>query len=249
MFYFLSLSYALFLKIFLPFLNRTEWDTFLAFLFVSFSFYFLILRYVSSVSLNGIFGMGIVLRLASLFAIPVLSDDFYRFLWDGFLSFQGSSPFVFTPLEWMTKNEFRHTNLLEIYENLNSKNYYSVYPVILQGIFAIPWILGLENLFYQVVCLQLILFIFDIFNLIIMKAKTKDLRIYWIFVGNPLLVLESASQIHFEGMILFFFFIILSQFQKRRFLISSIIFSIIMQIKINFLFLMPGFMTNRTYPS
>lgn len=246
MFYFLSFFYVLFLRIFLPQLNRSEGENLLTFLIVSFVLYLFILRYTHKVTLDRIFILGILLRVSCLFTIPVLSDDFYRFLWDGFLTSQGNSPFAYTPLDWMIKNGFSQTNLLEIYEKLNSKNYYSVYPMTLQLLFAIPWILGLDQLFHQVVCLQLVLFIFDICNLILVKKKSQDPHMYWIFVGNPLLILDSASQIHFEGMILFLLIIILIQLKERKFFISAIVFSILTQTKINFLFLTPGFAKNKT---
>src|SRR5690554_4585748 len=42
-------------------------------------------------------GIGIVFRLIFLFAIPNLSQDFYRFIWDGHLMAQGVNPYMFTP--------------------------------------------------------------------------------------------------------------------------------------------------------
>src|SRR5690554_5340884 len=42
-------------------------------------------------------GIGIVFRLVFLFAIPNLSQDFYRFIWDGHLMAKGVNPYWFTP--------------------------------------------------------------------------------------------------------------------------------------------------------
>jgi hypothetical protein len=42
-------------------------------------------------------GAALLFRLLLLFAVPALSDDFYRFLWDGRLSLEGINPFLYTP--------------------------------------------------------------------------------------------------------------------------------------------------------
>ena len=42
-------------------------------------------------------GLGIISRLVFLPAIPNLSQDFYRFLWDGRLLLQGINPYLVTP--------------------------------------------------------------------------------------------------------------------------------------------------------
>jgi hypothetical protein len=39
----------------------------------------------------------LLFRLLLLFAVPALSDDFYRFLWDGTADLEGINPFLHTP--------------------------------------------------------------------------------------------------------------------------------------------------------
>ena len=56
--------------------------------------------------------IGIALRIALIFSIPILSDDYFRFLWDGFLSNQGINPFEFKPTE-ITSVVFSFLELFE----------------------------------------------------------------------------------------------------------------------------------------
>ena len=86
-------------------------------------------------------GLGIVLRVLLLFSIPNLSDDFYRFLWDGRLAAQGIHPFAHPPVFFM-ENEIRHAGITpELFSKLNSPEYYTVYPPVCQGVFWLAAVL------------------------------------------------------------------------------------------------------------
>ncbi|MBU6343251.1 MAG: hypothetical protein KGS48_17280, partial [Bacteroidetes bacterium] len=44
--------------------------------------------------------LGILLRVMLLFNLPNLSDDVFRFIWDGRMWLQGVHPFSVTPAQW-----------------------------------------------------------------------------------------------------------------------------------------------------
>ena len=41
--------------------------------------------------------IGVLFRIISIVAIPNLSQDFYRFIWDGRMLLNGINPYLFTP--------------------------------------------------------------------------------------------------------------------------------------------------------
>lgn len=49
-----------------------------------------------SIPLRWVWGIGIALRLLMLFTTPTLSDDVYRYIWEGHLVAEGVSPYEFT---------------------------------------------------------------------------------------------------------------------------------------------------------
>ena len=80
-------------------------------------------------------GLGIALRAILLFSLPNLSDDFYRFLWDGRLAAQGIHPFAHPP-SYFIENHLNLPGITpELYGKLNSPEYYTVYPPVCQAVF------------------------------------------------------------------------------------------------------------------
>lgn len=78
-------------------------------------------------------GGGLLLRLGAL-AVPLsLSDDAYRYLWDGRLVLHGFDPYALSPAEAVGLAPGLDLALLG---RLNSPAYYSVYPPLAQALFA-----------------------------------------------------------------------------------------------------------------
>lgn len=75
-------------------------------------------------------------RLILLFTDPtVLSDDVYRYAWDGYLVSQGINPYLVTPSQWVAQGSTIPLNPTW----LNSQDYFSVYPPLTQAIFGGLW--------------------------------------------------------------------------------------------------------------
>lgn len=70
----------------------------------------------------------VVLRAVFLPLLPSLSDDGYRYLWDGMLQREGLSPFAYVPSD-ARLGGFHGTVL---FERMNSRGYFSVYPPVSQ---------------------------------------------------------------------------------------------------------------------
>ncbi|MBK7233027.1 MAG: hypothetical protein IPH93_12395 [Saprospiraceae bacterium] len=171
---------------------------------------------------------GFMVRLILLFSFPILSDDIYRFCWDGFLLNQGINPFMYTPSEIMQMKEFSdiHLGLSKIYPFLNSSEYHSVYPAFSQFIFAIAnRISGFDIAIFNVV-LKLIFLLAD---LIIVKSALKLLKHFrlpkkniLLYFLNPLVILELNGNLHFEIWMIAFFAMSVSQLTDARPLASAL---------------------------
>ena len=60
------------------------------------SYYYLVSRYKEDFGFLAV--VSILFRLVFLVAIPNLSQDFYRFIWDGRMILEGFNPYLFTAL-------------------------------------------------------------------------------------------------------------------------------------------------------
>lgn len=167
----------------------------------------LILNYKSNQKLDLKFwlGIAIICRLALVFSFPNLSDDIYRFIWDGKLLLSGHSPFSILPSDAL---EMGIDGLSEsLYVNLNSPNYYSIYPPISQGIYLFGALFA--DWYHSSIAMKIVLFTFEIGTILLglkLLIKLNISRSYiLIYAMNPLIIIELMGNLHFEGIMVFFF--------------------------------------------
>ena len=70
--------------------------------------------------------IGIIFRFIFIASLPNLSQDFYRFIWDGRLVFKGVSPYLFTPENFLN-GDHKPLNLIihqaeELYHGMGQLN-------------------------------------------------------------------------------------------------------------------------------
>lgn len=141
--------------------------------------------------------LGLVARIILFMSSPLLSDDIYRFIWDGRMIMEGLNPYSWTPS--MVASTIDNGCL---YNNLNSPDYYSVYPAICQVVFLIAtWLAG-SSVFWSGFIIKIFLLLADlcIFRFLIkwLKSENQDSRrALWYFL-NPLVLIETFGNLHFE---------------------------------------------------
>lgn len=158
-------------------------------------------------------GVAVLLRLIFLLSTPVLSDDFFRFVWDGRLLVAGFNPYLYLPSEVVNTPLFSTANLsTTLYEGLNSPNYFTVYPPLNQLFFGVAAWIGGDNIQLSVVVMRLIILMAEVGNCWLLsspqnlgiqppaKRKINGLA----YALNPLVIVELTGNLHFEAVTLFF---------------------------------------------
>ena len=142
--------------------------------------------------------IGLILRFGALFAFPLLSDDIYRFLWDGDLWLSGYHPLNFVPED--ADPAFAKTNAT-LLEHMNSAGYYTVYPPISQVVFTFGAWLG-STLSSAAFWLKVPLFLGElgILRLLYLLDKEDDYKGLAAYALLPLPIIEVVGNAHFESM-------------------------------------------------
>jgi len=177
---------------------------------------------------------GIIFRCCLIFSTPALSDDFYRFIWDGRIQQLGFNPFDFTPRQFLNQNS--DAFLDQLFPYLNSPDYYSVYPQLSQILFNIASAIGQDSLQINLIALKLMIFLSEIgtiylLNKLILKRK-RDPSLILIYLLNPLVIIELTGNIHFEAFMIFFFLLAVLLFENMKFVGSAAALSLAIQAKL-----------------
>jgi hypothetical protein len=155
-------------------------------------------------------GAALVFRLLWLPATPALSDDFYRFRWDGLLVSHGHNPFAETPRQLLAappadSAALPLAELRGLLPKLNSPAYFSVYPPVCQALYgaaarAFP---TSQTGFLLVVRTALLLADVGAAALLLwlLPLAGWPARRALAYLLHPLVVVEVMGNVHMEGVV------------------------------------------------
>ncbi|MCB0279278.1 MAG: hypothetical protein KDD94_07240 [Calditrichaeota bacterium] len=142
----------------------------------------------------------LISKLPLIFSTVFLSDDVFRYLWDGFVISNGINPYLYPPNAAELKllaDQFPMSGLI------NHPQVTTVYPPLSELIFFI-------SIFFatSIVPLKLILALFDFATLflLIRLAKTGNIRqrVLFAYALHPLILFEVYSSAHIDMIYVFF---------------------------------------------
>jgi hypothetical protein len=191
--------------------------------------------------------LGIVFRLILIPVIPNLSQDFHRFLWDGQLLLQGVSPYLFTPSSSTALGVTieQSQQLIEGMGTLNA-SHFSNYPPINQLFFAVAALFAGKSIMGSVIVLRMLIIFADVGILYFGKKLLEKLNlpiknIFWYFL-NPFIIIELTGNLHFEGVMLFFFVWALYLVFKGKWFWAAVLIGISVSVKLLPLLFLPLFL-------
>ena len=186
----------------------------------------------AAVSLKEILVAGILLRLVIFISFPSLSDDFYRFIWDGKLWLNGINPFLETP-EFYIGQGLPGLNE-RLFGQLNSPNTFTVYPPVAQLSFVAA--AAFDSLWQNVFVMRLFALAADVGTvwalLILLKRRGLSSLNVAVYVLNPLIILEFVGNLHHEGIMICFLLWTIIALQDRRIFRAASFFGLAVATKL-----------------
>jgi len=189
----------------------------------------------------------ILFRVVFLIATPSLSQDFYRFIWDGRMLLNGFNPYLYLPEVYQTPNYIipnQATILVAGMGELNA-SHYSNYPPLNQLCFAIAALFANKSILGSIVVMRVLIILADIgvlfFGAKLLKTLNLNPKAIFLYLLNPLIIIELTGNLHFEGIMIFFVVWSLYLLQQHKWKLSGILFACSISLKLLPLLFLPLF--------
>ncbi len=143
---------------------------------------------------------GLLFRLTLLTTQPTLSDDMFRYVWDGRVQAAGLSPYRYSPIapELANLRTGDHT----IWPHINRQDAVTIYPPGAQAAFAAIWrVVGNDVTGFKAVFVLAELAGAGLL-LALLSALNLPLERVLIYLWSPLLIFEVAQAGHVDGLLL-----------------------------------------------
>ena len=192
---------------------------------------------------------GLLARLIMIPSIPVLEDDFYRYLWDGAVTANEFNPYVFSPYQVQIQEPDVPDKLIkladesgDVIKKINHPKMRTLYPTLSQIVFAFSYFLYPWNL----TAWKFIMLIGDLFLLFFLIKILRELKlpislvaIYWL---NPIVLHEFFNTAHYDLFSLLFTAISFYYFLRNENVTASITLALAVGFKLWPIILFPFYL-------
>ena len=175
--------------------------------------------------------LGIGFRILLLLATPNLSEDVFRFIWDGRLWLQGIDAYAYLPNDLIKTNPEVSERLFKL---LNSPGYYTIYPPINQLIFVIA--ASVTSIKGSIIIIRLFILAAEVISLItlskLIQARNGEAKALMLYALNPLAILELTGNLHFEAFVICFLLLAIHYLDQNKKIKSAIALGLSISFKI-----------------
>lgn len=186
-------------------------------------------------------------RVVFILAIPNLSQDFYRFIWDGRMIIEGFNPYLYTVESFISSGTYPFAEALELRQGMGTLNasHFTNYPPISQLCFTIAAFLSERSILGSVIILRLLIIVADFGTLHFGKRLLKKLNIpvyniFW-YILNPFIIIELTGNLHFEGVMIFFLVWSLYLLHIGKWKFAAVVLALSISVKLIPLIFLPLF--------
>ncbi len=201
-------------------------------------------RYSKNYFYFGVF----IIAMICMMAPPYLSNDYFRFLWDGEMMHLGINPYSFTPNQIVESTDFSSCYYLDLYAGMGelSRSNYSCYPTINQLYFYLStgWS---KDIWTNILILRVLILLTVVVSIFYLEKVLQLLKLNAkrgiILLLNPLVLIESFGNVHFELPMVALFIIALHFVLTDKMILGGLFFAASVHLKLIPLLLLPFFIS------
>ena len=154
----------------------------------------------SRFTLYVLFAFAILFRAILVFTPPTLSDDMYRYVWDGRVQAQGISPYAYPP----SAPQLENLRDDAVSRHVNRPDVVTIYPAGAEIVYAALWRIVPDNVRWFQIAMAVGDVLAGVLLVLLLRAlKLPDTRAL-IYLWNPLVIFETAHAAHIDGIVLLF---------------------------------------------
>ena len=206
--------------------------------------FILLLKYAKD-NIQFLTAIAFIFRAVFILAIPNLSQDFYRFIWDGRMILEGLNPYLYTPESFIQTQEFPIAQTEALYAGMGQLNgsHFTNYPPVNQLCFMIAGLFSGHSILGSAIVLRLLIIAADFGTLVFGKRLLKKLdipakNIFW-YILNPFIIIELTGNLHFEGVMIFFLIWSLYLLHSGKWKWAAVVFALSISVKLIPLLFLP----------
>jgi hypothetical protein len=161
--------------------------------------------------LRSLVAAAIAVRAILLFTEPTLSDDLFRYLWEGRVVGAGDNPFLYPPSDphWA----FAATDWIHL--RVNHADVSTIYPPVALWSFAlVSWIHYAPITAQAFAALVDVILVGALYDTLVARHRSTDAA--WLYALHPLGAVEAASNGHLESLGLLFSLLAIRAWERGR---------------------------------
>ena len=211
-------------------IDRHETAPLLAVYCVLFLIYLVIIKETPDNQIQFWILAAVVFRVVLLMAVPNLSDDAYRFIWDGRLLASGYHPFAELPAYYLQPGITIPGIDNVLFDKLNRPEYFTIYTTFAQFIFWLSVKLSPDSILGSIMVMRSLVIAAEVGSLVIIRSLLIKFKLpkknVLIYALNPLVTLELTGNLHAEAFVIFFLLLSILFIIDKKVIKAALSFSI-----------------------